>query len=254
MLDMPPVKQQALEEKGSFALRRREALKLLAGSMALAAAGCGKPHEEIVPYVEMPERLIPGVPLQFATTLALSGYGRGAIVTSHEGRPTKIEGNPRHPGSLGSTDVFAEAEIFDLYSPDRSQAVKQGREIRSWADFVAAWQKRQELHHSDQGASLRLLTGRVTSPTLLRQIKALQSMYPRMVWHAYEPTDEGQPAVTQTVFRRPLHVLPRLQDADVVFSLDSRILDAGPGQIALARGFSDRRRVRRASASGRADG
>ncbi len=49
MLDMPPVKQQALEEKGSFALRRREALKLLAGSMALAAAGCGKPHEEIVP-------------------------------------------------------------------------------------------------------------------------------------------------------------------------------------------------------------
>ncbi len=89
----------------------------------------------------MPERLIPGIPLQFATTLALSGYGRGAIVTSHEGRPTKIEGNPRHPGSLGSTDVFAEAEIFDLYSPDRSQAVKQGREIRSWADFVAAWQK-----------------------------------------------------------------------------------------------------------------
>ncbi len=70
-------------------------MKLLAGSMALAAAGCGKPHEEIVPYVEMPERLIPGIPLQFATTLALAGYGRGAIVTSHEGRPTKIEGNPR---------------------------------------------------------------------------------------------------------------------------------------------------------------
>ena len=89
MLDMPPVKPETVPEDRGSGLRRREALKLLAGSMALAAAGCGKPHEEIVPYVEMPERLIPGIPLQFATTLALSGYGRGAIVTSHEGRPTK---------------------------------------------------------------------------------------------------------------------------------------------------------------------
>ncbi len=240
---MPSLKQQ--NETGGLGLRRREALKLLAGSMALAAAGCGKPQEEIVPYVDMPERLIPGIPLQFASTLALSGYGRGVIVTSHQGRPTKIEGNPRHPGSLGSTDVFAEADIFNLYSPDRSQAVKQGREIRSWADFAAAWQKRQEIHHADQGAGLRLLTGRVTSPTLLRQIKALQSMYPRMAWHAYEPTGDGHSAITQSVFKRRLDVLPRLRDADVVLSLDSRFLDAGPQQIAMGRAFADRRRVRR---------
>ena len=243
---MSPVKLQAgLEKEGGVGLRRREALKLLAGSMALAAAGCGKPHEEIVPYVEMPERLVPGIALQFATTLALSGYGRGAIVTSHEGRPTKIEGNPRHPGSLGSTDVFAEAEIFNLYSPDRSQAVKQGREFRSWADFAAAWQKKQDIHRADQGAGLRLLTGRITSPTLLRQIKALQSMYPRMVWHTYEPTDDGQLAITESVFKRRLDALPRLQDADVLLSLNSRLLDAGPGQIAMARAFADRRRFRR---------
>ncbi len=245
MLDMPPVKPETVPEDRRSGLRRREALKLLAGSMALAAAGCGKPHEEIVPYVEMPERLIPGIPLQFATTLALSGYGRGAIVTSHEGRPTKIEGNPRHPGSLGSTDVFTEAEIFNLYSPDRSQAVKQGREIRSWPDFAAAWQKRQDVHHADQGAGVRLLTGRITSPTLLRQIKALQSMYPRMVWHAYEPADDVQSAAIQSVFKRRLDALPRLRDADVVLSLDLRFLDAGPRQIAMARAFADHRRVRR---------
>jgi Fe-S-cluster-containing dehydrogenase component len=242
---MSSVKLEAVPQDGGSGLRRREALRLLAGGMALAAAGCGKPHEEIVPYVEMPERLIPGIPLQFATTLALAGYGRGVIVTSHEGRPTKIEGNPRHPGSLGSTDVFAEAEIFNLYSPDRSQAVKQGHEIRSWADFVADWRKRREIHRGDQGAGLRLLTGRITSPTLLRQIKALQSMYPRMVWHAYEAADDGQTAATQSAFKRRFDALPRLQDADVVLSLDSRFLDAGPRQIAMARAFADRRRVRR---------
>jgi molybdopterin-containing oxidoreductase family iron-sulfur binding subunit len=244
---MSPVKPQGgLADSGSSGLRRREALKLLASTMALAASGCGKPHEEIVPYVEIPERLTPGIPLKFATTLALGGYGRGVIVTSHEGRPTKIEGNPRHPGSLGATDIFAEAEIFDLYSPDRSQAVRQGREIRSWADFESAWQKRQDVHHVDEGAGLRLLTGRITSPTLLRQIKALQSSYPRMVWHAYEPLDglqQEQPA--KIAFKRPLEMLPRLSDASVVLSLDSRFLDAGPGQIPMGRAYSDRRRARR---------
>ena len=101
-------------------LSRRNALKLLAGQMALLVAGCSKPREEIVPYVRMPERLVPGVPLQFATTLDLGGYGRGVICTSIEGRPIKIEGNPLHPASLGATDAFAEATIFSLYDPDRS--------------------------------------------------------------------------------------------------------------------------------------
>ena len=102
---------------GGWGVRRREALQLLAANMALIAAGCSKPEEEIVPYVTMPERLVPGVPLKFATALPLGGYARGVLVTSHEGRPTKIEGNPRHPASLGSTDIFAEADIFNLYDP-----------------------------------------------------------------------------------------------------------------------------------------
>ncbi len=237
--------QRGSADSGGSGLRRRDALKLLASTMALAASGCGKPHEEIVPYVEMPERLTPGIALKFATTLALGGYGRGVIVTSNEGLPTKIEGNPRHPGSLGATDVFAEAEIFNLYSPDRSQAVRQGREIRSWTDFESAWQKRQGVHRADEGAGLRLLTGRNASPTLLRQIKALQSSYPRMVWHAYEPLDAAPEASAKIAFKRPLQILPSLGDASVVLSLDSRFLDAGPGQIPMGRAFSDRRRARR---------
>ena len=88
---------------------RRAALKLFVSGAALALASCGRPDEEVVPYVEMPERLIPGVPMRFASALALSGYGRGVIVTSVEGRPIKVDGNPRHPASLGATDVFGKA-------------------------------------------------------------------------------------------------------------------------------------------------
>ena len=116
-------------------LRRREALQLLAANMALIAAGCSKPEEEIVPYVMMPERLVPGIPLNLRRC-CICGYGRGVIVTSHEGRPTKIEGNPLHPASLGSTDVFAEAEIFNLYDPSRAQTPIQGTDIHAWEDFL----------------------------------------------------------------------------------------------------------------------
>ena len=121
------------ESKRSAAggLSRREALRLLAAQMALSLGACSKPVEEIVPYVEMPEQLIPGVPLKYATALPLAGFGRGVIVSSVDGRPIKIEGNPRHPASRGSTDAFAEAEILSLYDPDRSKTVTRAGEITS---------------------------------------------------------------------------------------------------------------------------
>src|SRR6476660_1412554 len=115
------------------ALTRRDALRLLATSVTLATGACSKPDEEIVPYVNMPERLTAGVPLYFATTLPLGGYGRGCLATSIDGRPIKIEGNPRHPASLGATDVFAEAALYDLYDPHRSrQILRNGKDVYDW--------------------------------------------------------------------------------------------------------------------------
>src|SRR5262249_50636794 len=110
LLGMPPMRPPpALVAKHCSGtapdLDRRSALKLLASGTALALASCGRPHEEVVPYVQMPERLTPGVPLRFATALPLGGLARGVIVTSMEGRPIKVHGNPRHPASLGATDV-----------------------------------------------------------------------------------------------------------------------------------------------------
>jgi molybdopterin-containing oxidoreductase family iron-sulfur binding subunit len=87
----------------------------------------------------LPEGLLPGIAKRYATTLPLAGYGRGAIVTAFEGRPTKIEGNPRHPASLGGTDVFAQAEILSLYDPDRSQTIRFDGEIADWPAFEGAF-------------------------------------------------------------------------------------------------------------------
>ena len=217
-------------------MSRRGALKLLAGQMALLAAGCSKPREEIVPYVRMPERMVPGIPLQFATTLELGGYGRGVVCTSFEGRPIKIEGNPLHPASLGATDVFAEAAIFSLYDPDRSQSVHQSGEISNWAAFLDALQPLLGDFAAAGGSGLRLLTGPVASPTLTRQIKALRRRFPQLVWHSHDPLDDQAAREGATMaFGRPITALPRLADADVVVSLDA---DPRPGPAA------DRQRAR----------
>src|SRR5207253_7491908 len=119
---------------------RRTFLKFMGASLALAGVtACTKqPEEKIVPYVRQPEELIPGKPLFYATAMTLGGIATGLLVESHEGRPTKIEGNPDHPGSLGASDVYAQAAVLNLYDPDRSQTLTSIGEIRPWSAFLGA--------------------------------------------------------------------------------------------------------------------
>ena len=122
---------------------RRRFLELSAASLALAGlTACVKqPREGLVPYVKQPEELVPGKPLFYATAMPLGGVATGLLVESHEGRPTKIEGNPLHPGSLGASDVFAQAAILGLYDPDRAQTLTRVGDIRPWPAFLGAIHK-----------------------------------------------------------------------------------------------------------------
>ena len=152
-------------ERGTF-------LKLMGASMTLAGiGGCTRqPAEMIVPYVRQPEEIVPGRPLFYATALSLGGAATGVLVESHEGRPTKIEGNPLHPGSLGGTDVFAQAAILGLYDPDRSQTLTHLGEIRPWSAFLGAIRSALAAQQPSGGAGVRLLTESIASPTLASQI------------------------------------------------------------------------------------
>src|SRR5204863_10147263 len=137
---------------------RRDFLKLMGASVALGGlAACNYPAEKIVPYVRQPENLIPGKPLYFASAMPLSGYATGVLVESHMYRPTKIEGNPDHPSSLGASDAFMQASVLSLYDPDRSQVVRHLGEISTWSDFLAALVPVLKAAATN-GAGLRLLT------------------------------------------------------------------------------------------------
>src|SRR5690606_19770722 len=106
-------------------MNRRHFLQLIGASLALAGLTACSPRspKTIVPYVNAPETVTPGKPVFYATAMQLGGYAVGLLAQTQMGRPTKIEGNPDHPASLGATDAFAQASILTLYDPDRAQEV-----------------------------------------------------------------------------------------------------------------------------------
>ncbi len=224
---------------------RRHFLHLMGASLALAGVtGCTRqPREAIVPYVKQPEELVLGKPLFFASAVTLRGYAEGVLVESHEGRPTKVEGNPDHPASLGATDVFGQASVLDLYDPDRLQALKRAGRIRPWSTFRDAARASVEAQRSIKGEHLRILTETVTSPTLARQLAAVLQQFPQAKWVQYEPaTRDGAREGARLAFGEPVETRYSFKDARVVLSIDADFVSDLPGKLRYVRDFSAGRR------------
>jgi len=226
---------------------RRNFLKLMGASLALGGltACTRQPTEHIMPYIRQPEELIPGRPLFYATAMTLGGVAHGILAESHEGRPTKIEGNPEHPATLGACDIFSQASVLGLYDPDRSQTLTLQGEIRSWGTFLGILKQALEAQQAKKGAGIRILTETITSPTMGDQIRAIQKLFPGAKWHQWEPAGghSARAAATQT-FGQPVNTYYDLTAAKVVVSMDADFLASGPGSLRYARQFSAGRRVR----------
>jgi molybdopterin-containing oxidoreductase family iron-sulfur binding subunit len=226
---------------------RRSFLKLMGASFALAgltSACTHMPREYIAPYTQAPEGLIPGVAKFFASSVTLGGYASGILVESHEFRPTKIEGNPDHPASLGATDLFAQASILNLYDPDRSLFVRERGQQSSWQNFLAALEPALQGQQANGGAGLRVLTETVTSPTLANQIQELIAEFPQAQWHQYEPINrDNSYEGARLAFGEDVDTIYDFTQAQVILSLDADFLSPGPGFLAYARAFTEGRRV-----------
>jgi MoCo/4Fe-4S cofactor protein with predicted Tat translocation signal len=224
---------------------RRGFLKTMGASLALAGmTGCTKmPMAEIVPYVKQPENVIPGRPQYYATAFTLGGYASPILVESHLFRPTKIEGNPQHPASLGGTDVYAQASLLDLYDPDRATNITYMGDVRSWNAFIEAVRGPMGVQKGIAGAGVRILTQTVSSPTLASQIRGYLDTNPQAKWHVYEPISrdnvyEG----AKMAFGEVVETRYDLSKADVIVSLDADFLYAGfPGSTRYTRDFAARR-------------
>ncbi len=213
-------------EEWEDGLSRRNFIKVMGASLALAGlTGCViQPSEKIVPYVIQPEEIIPGKPLYFASAMSLSGVGVGILAKSYEGRPTKIEGNPEHPGSLGATDVLTQASLLNMYDPDRSQAITYRGNPQTWQNFMTEIRSAIDENRKDGGAGVRFLTETVTSPTLIAQLNQIKTELPNSKWYQYEPVNKDNAiAGAKMAFGSPAQTIYKFDQADRVLSLDADI-------------------------------
>jgi len=217
---------------------RRGFMKLMGASMALAGlAGCAKqPDEPIYAYVKAPEDLILGKPNYFATAHPFVTGAVPLLVKSDQFRPIKVDGNPEHPYNQGSSDPFTQGTLLDLYDPDRSQHVLYRGENREWAEFAEAL--RIKVASTKDGTGIYFLSATITSSTLARQWRAVQTAYPKAKLVQYDP------AIAGTSLATGLSVQYNLADADVIVSLDADFLSGAsyPGFHKLVRDYADRRK------------
>jgi MoCo/4Fe-4S cofactor protein with predicted Tat translocation signal len=229
---------------------RRNFLKIMGASFALAGlAGCRRwPAETLAPYAHMPANRDPGTPVHYATAMDFGGIGQGLLVTSVDGRPIKVDGNPTHPLNRGGSDIYVQASILGVYDPDRSRSVILNNNGKfnpaGWPDFEAFWQQRYAGISAANGKGLAILSGASSSPSVADMQARLIKGLPEAQWFEYEPISydnirEG----TRLAFGAPQRVVPNLAAAEVIVSLDLDLFVGDPLSVKYARDFADGRRL-----------
>ncbi|KAF0094102.1 MAG: molybdopterin oxidoreductase iron-sulfur binding subunit [Puniceicoccaceae bacterium 5H] len=230
-------------------VNRRHFLKIMAASFGAAGiglAGCRRPEQNILPYSRQPENSIPGVPVFYTTSFPDAVDSLPLVVETHQHRPTHIEGNPGYKSYGGSTNVFAQASILNLYDPDRMTASSEGNNRRiSSAEAADILGKVANKFGQTNGQGLAILAEPSSSPTRARLVQQLKQQMPRLRWAEYAPSARTSPdkALTQAL-GRPARPVYHLDQAKVILGVDSDFTLHEPGSLALARGFAAGRRAK----------
>jgi molybdopterin-containing oxidoreductase family iron-sulfur binding subunit len=244
--------------EGDASVGRRGFMFFAGATAALAAEGCARrPVEKIMPYTKAPEHVLPGVANHYASVRQYRSDAIGIVVESHEGRPTKIEGNAKHPSSLGATDVWTQAAIFELYDPDRSVTPMRGgrapvtagaasHQPATWAELDAVLADIARTSLADTGAKLRILVEPTNSPTFIRLRDALQAKLPQAKIHTWASVNDANAREgARLAFGQVVNVAPDYAKASVILSLDSDFLGTEPGHIRANKDFSAGRKLER---------
>ncbi len=226
---------------------RRQFVKIMAASFALGGiglAGCRRPEANILPYGKSVEGVIPGLPLYFATAMPLRNSAVPLLAETHQGRPTKLEGNPSYAPHGGGSSLLAQASILDLYDPDRATTHTQGGAAINNAAVSDLLAKIGTNYAANAGAGLAFLAEDSSSPTRARLLAKLKQKFPQAVWAQYEPVqDEAPVAAARAAFGKDVKPIYRFAKAKRVVSLDADFLCAESGSLYHARDFSKARKV-----------
>ncbi len=257
---------------GSLAdpVSRRRFLGVVAASVAMAGmTSCRKPGREILPYAKRPEGLVPGIPNFYATSFERHGYGLGVLVRSSDGRPTKVEGNPDHPGSQGGVDSFAQAEVLNLFDPARSKWVRTPHEAEghddgdhshdghdhdghgdehahhhTLADFRSFWGEHALKLAGNEGAGLHVLMAPTASPTVARMVAEARSALPKIQVHTWSAlVRDHEVAGSKLAFGEAFDTHHDFAKAKVVAAFDSDFLGTDATSLAQTRSWAKGRKI-----------
>ncbi|MEO8875947.1 MAG: 4Fe-4S dicluster domain-containing protein [Polyangiaceae bacterium] len=243
----PAVVKKAMPGELSDKVSRRGFVKFGTAVTALFGleACARRPLEKILPYTKSPEYVIPGISNHYASVTNRNGEAVGLLIETHEGRPTKIEGNPEHPASRGGTDAVTQGIVFDLYDPDRSPSPRKGQNEAKVDEFFAAFAALLSDAGKDGGASLRFLAPRSNSPSFVRLKKNVTDRFANARFHVYDAiSNENSIEGARIALGQPMHALVDYARARTIVALDSDFLQTEPGMIRASRSFAEGRRLR----------
>jgi MoCo/4Fe-4S cofactor protein with predicted Tat translocation signal len=222
---------------------RRSFMKLMTASAGLAGyAACRRPVEKILPYTKQPEDLVVGRPQMYATVINVAREAIGALVETHEGRPTKVEGNPQHPASKGKTDAFMQAAVLGLYDPDRISSPFKKDAAAKWSEWDAFASSHFAAFAAKKGAGLAFLSEPINSPSLLRLRAEAQKALPEAKWFTWSALNhDNEKLGTKQAFGKPMHAQHSAAKADVIVALDADVLGTEANSVVFANAFATRR-------------
>jgi molybdopterin-containing oxidoreductase family iron-sulfur binding subunit len=227
---------------------RRGFLKIMAASFGLAGlgmAGCRQQTRHLLPYSKQPDRVIPGVPVFYSSSLPGADEHIPLIVETHDARPTKIEGNPSYAATGGATNVYAQSSVLDLYDPDRAQRSSDASGVPLTPAQVSDVLKKLSADYgATGGAGLYFLADRNNSPARAVLVQKLLAKFPQATWAEFEAIDLANPERAASAYTgrrtRPIYDFSK---ATRVLALDSDFLHGEPGHLAYAKGFAKSRRI-----------
>ncbi|MCB0272634.1 MAG: TAT-variant-translocated molybdopterin oxidoreductase [Bdellovibrionales bacterium] len=233
-------------EQLSDPVTRRNFMKIMSASAALAGlTACRMPKETIVPFVHAPEKMIPGTPKYYATVLSIGGLAKGVLVENHDGRPTMIQGNDKHPSSLGAVNEFDQASILSLYDPERLKISSHNGAPQTWSQFETYWREKSATFVKTKGEGLAVITNSNPSITFARLQKDFVSKFPKATWVSYDALDTSNiQEGLKLIQSKNITPFYQFDKAQVVVSFGHDFLGTDSDSTRHQKGFSKRRRVR----------
>lgn len=222
---------------------RRGFLKIMTASAALAGlsmAGCRREEKALVPFTTGVEWSVPGKPIFYATSRPSRRGAQPIVATTHDGRPTKLDGNPLHELSKGGSNLAIQASLLDLYDPDRSRRFQHdGKEVTE-ADFTK-WAT-ELMAKAGTGEGLAFLCEQTSSKTFARLQEEFAKKFPGALWATYEPLGNDEAVAAETAsFGASVVPAPRFAHADIILTLDCDFLGT-ESRPDTTRAFADRRK------------